>query len=183
MRIRRQFTVEGHSPYEGIAFRHAVERDPKPRRLGRVPPDRYRSPRRAGARSPATCWRRNISARPAFPTALKPVPEEGVPELLWRQSADSNDTAGETFRQAGVRPPGRHLDLLGLEGRLFRRRGRCARLLRRALPHAGDAESRTQLAAMVQHRPALGLWHRWPEPGPLLRRPQNRPADQVGLGL
>ena len=24
MRIRRQFTVEGHSPYEGIAFRSAT---------------------------------------------------------------------------------------------------------------------------------------------------------------
>ena len=30
-----------------------------------------------------------------------------------------------------------------------------------------DADVRAELAAMVQHRPALGLWHRWPEPGPL----------------
>ena len=37
--------------------------------------------------------------------------------------------ARRAFRQAGVRPPGRHLDLLGLEGRLFRRRSRCPRLL------------------------------------------------------
>ena len=36
---------------------------------------------------------------------------------------------------------------------------------------------------MVQHRPALGLWHRWPEPGPLLCRSQDRPADQIRLGL
>jgi hypothetical protein len=30
---------------------------------------------------------------------------------------------------------------------------------------------------MVQHRPALGLWHRRPRPGPLLRRSPDRRAD------
>ena len=51
-----------------------------------------------------------------------------------------------------------------------------AGLLRRAPLHAGDAEGGAELAAMVQHRPPLGLRHRRPEPGPLLRRLPHRPA-------
>ena len=85
--------------------------------------------------------------------------------------------------QAGVRAARRHLDLLGLEGRLFRRRDRRARVLRRARLHAGDADGGAELAAMVQHRPALGLRHRRPEPGPLLRRLPDRQAGQVAVGL
>ena len=88
-----------------------------------------------------------------------------------------------TFFQAGVRSPGRHLDLLGLEGRLLRLGRRRAGLLRRAALHAGDADVRAQFAAMVQHRPALGLRHRRPEPGPLLRRFRNRQADEIQVVL
>ena len=90
---------------------------------------------------------------------------------------------GRAFGEAGVRPHGRHLDLLGLEGRLFRYRSRCARVPRRALLHAGDAEGRTQFAAMVQHRPALGLRHRRPEPGSLLRRSRHAPSAEIELRL
>src|SRR5499427_9089963 len=36
---------------------------------------------------------------------------------------------------------------------------------------------------MVQHRPALGLWRRWSRPGPLLRRLQDRQADEIKIGL
>ena len=86
-------------------------------------------------------------------------------------------------RPAGVRPPGRHLDLLGLEGRLFRFRGGRPRLLRRDALHARAPDGRAELAAMVQHRPALGLWHRRPGAGPLLRRFPDRPADRLRLGL
>ena len=43
------------------------------------------------------CWRRNISARRACPRSLKPVPEEGVPEFLWRKHGrqDGKETTGE----------------------------------------------------------------------------------------
>ena len=84
---------------------------------------------------------------------------------------------GETDSRAGLRPARRHLDLLGLEGRLLRHRGGRAGLLRRASLHAGHADGGAELAAMVQHRPALGLWHRRARPGPFLRRPQDRQAD------
>ena len=39
--------------------------------------------------------------------------------------------------------------------------------------------ARAQFAAMVQHRPALGLWHRWAGAGPLLRRLADGRADGV----
>ena len=117
------------------------------------------------------------------PARLKPVREKGVPAWLCRRVADEQALAelpeaerygGETSAAAGVRPPGRNLDLLGLEGRLFRRRGRRPRLLRRASLHAGDADGGPELAAMVQYRPALGLRHRRPGAGPLLRRRDDR---------
>ena len=83
----------------------------------------------------------------------------------------------------GLPSHGRRLDLLGLEGRLLRQRGRRAHLLRRTLLHAGGADLRAQLAAMVQHRPALGLRNRRSGPGPLVRRPSGRHGLSVFVGL
>ena len=116
---------------------------------------------------------------------LKPVKEADVPAVPLAASARRRAPrySRRSQREAGVPSPRRHVDLLGLEGRLFRRRRRRARLLRRDVPHAGDAEGRAQFAAMVQHRPALGLRHRWTEPGPLLRRFQIGRADEVVVGL
>ena len=37
MRIRRLFTVEGKSPYEGIGFQHRHERNPESGRVGGFP--------------------------------------------------------------------------------------------------------------------------------------------------
>ena len=164
------------------------ERDPQSGRLGGVQGRERRGSgvlvaggvRRAGAE--------------VFPQGRRPrAPEEGrgrdrpvLAVALGRRRGGarprcprSERIIGERSVQAGVRPPRRHLDLLGLEGRLFRQRGRRPGLLRRAPLHARDADVRAELAAMVQHRPALGLRHRRPEPGPLLRRLQDRQADQV----
>ena len=82
--------------------------------------------------------------------------------------------------QAGIRPPRRHLDLLGLQIELFRQRSRRAGVLRRIALHADDADGGAELAAMVQHRAALGLRHRRAEPGPLLCRRQDRRIGEVG---
>src|SRR3546814_7967624 len=71
------------------------------------------------------------------------------------------------------------LDLLGLEGRLFRCRGGRPRLLRRDALYAGTPDGRAELAAVVQHRAALGLRHRRPESGPPLRRLLDRQADAL----
>ena len=45
--------------------------------------------------------------------------------------------------------------------------------------HARDPARRAELAAVVQHRPPLGLRHRRPRPGPLLRRPLHQAAGAV----
>ena len=72
------------------------------------------------------------------PARLVAVEEEGVPEWLWRRTADAAALAAlpkeqrqrrRDQRQAVLRPARRHLDLLGLEGRPFQRRIRRARLL------------------------------------------------------
>ena len=132
-----------------------------------------------------------------FPQGRSPrAPEEGrggdrpvLAVALRRRRGGAQGDAREgphgrrDLGEAGVRPPRRHLDLLGLEGRLFRHRGGRPRLLRRAPRHARPADGGAELAAMVQHRPALGLWHRRPEPGPLLRRLRHRQARQVEVGL
>ena len=95
---------------------------------------------------------------------------------------------GRRPRQRARRPPGlpparRRLDLLGLERRLLFRRGGCARLLRRNARHARPADGGAQLAAMVQHRPALGLRHRRPGAGPLFRRSGHRRLPRLRFGL
>ena len=126
------------------------------------------------------------------PARLKRVEENGVPSFLWRSVADAEALESlpkaERYRlgdlgQAGVRPARRRLDLLGLEGRLFRCGRRRSGLFRRDALHAGATDGRAQFAAMVQHRPALGLRHRWAGAGPLLRRLRERQADQVQVGL
>ena len=53
----------------------------------------------------------------------------------------------------------------GWKGGYFDSRGGRPRVLRRALLHAGDADGGAELAAVVQHRPALGLRHRRPGQG------------------
>ncbi len=64
-----------------------------------------------------------------MPARLKKVEENDVPSFLWRSVADEAELAEAARERAlrlrdrrppGLRPAGRHLDLLGLEGRLFR---------------------------------------------------------------
>ncbi|HEU0161258.1 MAG TPA: vitamin B12-dependent ribonucleotide reductase [Rhizomicrobium sp.] len=97
MRIRRHFTVEGHSPYEGIAFRTASSeiRDPDgsivfshsdievPESWSQVASD---------------VLAQKYFRKAGVPKTLKPVAEDGVPEFLWRKQAaakDSKETTGE----------------------------------------------------------------------------------------
>ena len=179
MHIQRRFTKSGQSAYAAIEFRKALSEIKNPdgsvvfRLEGFEVPEQFEPGR---GRHPGA---------EVFPQGRRAgAPEDAsrrthVPSWLWRSVADEAALADlpedERYRRRdrrapGVRPARRHLDLLGLEGRLFRHRGRRARLLRRASLHAGDADGRAELAAVVQHRPALGLRHRRPRPGPLLRR-------------
>ena len=137
MRIERRFTTAGQDPYSNIEFRNTTSeiRNPDGSRVFHLPdidvpadwsqvacdilaqkyfrkagvPARARAGRRRRRAGLAVAARRRRGAR-----------SPGLP-------ADERIRLGEE-RQAGLRPPRRHLDLLGLEGRLFRQRGRCARL-------------------------------------------------------
>jgi ribonucleoside-diphosphate reductase alpha chain len=94
MRIRRHFTEDGKSPYHGIAFRHGTSEIRNPdgsivfRQTDIEVPDSW---------SQVAC---DVLAQKYFrkagvPVALKPVPEEGMPEWLWRKTAETAETTGE----------------------------------------------------------------------------------------
>jgi ribonucleoside-diphosphate reductase alpha chain len=94
MRIRRQFTVEGRSPYDGIAFRNASSeiRNPDGSVVFRqsdidVPED--------WSQVACDVLAQKYFRKAGVPTRLKAVPEEGVPEWLWRKEAEGQETAGE----------------------------------------------------------------------------------------
>ena len=150
----------------GLPSRH--ERDSQPGRLGRLQARRHRG---SGQLEPGGVRRAGAEVFPQGRRAR--APEDGRGErrpllalaLDRRRGGSCRAPGGPAHRlrdllQAGLRPPRRLLDLLGLEGRLFLVRGRRPGLLRRAALHAGQPDGGAELAAMVQHRPALGLRHR-----------------------
>jgi ribonucleoside-diphosphate reductase alpha chain len=95
MRIRRQFTMEGSSPYDGIEFRSATSEIRNP--------DGTVVFRQEDIEVPAE-WSQvacDVLAQKYFrkagvPVRLKPVLEDGVPEFLLRQEADGEERRGET---------------------------------------------------------------------------------------
>ncbi|MEI9885210.1 MAG: vitamin B12-dependent ribonucleotide reductase [Rhizomicrobium sp.] len=94
MRIRRQFTVEGHSPYEGIAFRSATSEIRNPDGSVVFSQHNIDVPE-AWSQVACDVLAQKYFRKAGVPTALKPVPEDGVPEFLWRKTADSKETRGE----------------------------------------------------------------------------------------
>ena len=191
MRIERRYTKDGQSAYADIKFRTTTSEIRNPDGSVVFKLDNVEVPE-FWSQVASDVLAQKYFRKAGVPARLKKVEENTVPSFLWRSVADEAALARaaregthrrRTDLAAGVRSPGRHLDLLGLEGRLFRHRERRAGLLRRAALHAGRADVRAQFAAMVQHRPALGLRHRRPQPGPFLRRSVQRGADQVDLGL
>ena len=128
MRIERRFTKDGQSPYAEIEFRLTTSEIRNPDGSVVFKADNVEVPafwsqvavRRAGAE--------------VFPQGRRPgAAEEGrgrdrplVPVALGRRRGRARRAAGEgahrrrDLGEAGVRPARRHLDLLGLEGRLFR---------------------------------------------------------------
>ena len=76
--------------------------------------------------------------RAGVPARLVKIAEHDVPEWLWRSAPDQAALAelpdearygGEHECPPGLPPHGRRLDLLGMEGRLLRQRGRRSHLL------------------------------------------------------
>jgi ribonucleoside-diphosphate reductase alpha chain len=94
MRIRRQFTVEGHSPYEGIAFRNATSEIRNPdgsvvfRQTDIEVPESW---------SQVACdvLAQKYFRKAGIPVKSTKVPEDGMPEFLWRREAETNERVGE----------------------------------------------------------------------------------------
>ena len=137
MRIERRYTSEGQSPYAAIEFRTTTSeiRNPDgsivfhlediavPAQFSQVASD---------------ILAQKYFRKAGVPARLKRVEENSVPSWLWRSVPDVDALSeldedarfgSEMDARQRLRPSRRHLDLLGLEGRLFRRRGRCPGLL------------------------------------------------------
>ena len=94
MRIRRHFTVEGHSPYEGIAFRSAASEIRNPDGSVVFAQDGIEVPE-SWSQVASDVLAQKYFRKAGVPKALKAVPEEGVPEFLWRKQASGKETTGE----------------------------------------------------------------------------------------
>ncbi len=130
MRIERRYTKEGQSAYAGIEFRLTTSEIRNPDGSVVFRADNVEVPA-AWSQVAADVIAQKYFRKAGVPARLKKVEEETVPSWLWRSVADEDAlkalpekerNVGETLVQAGVRPARRHLDLLGLEGRLFRSR-------------------------------------------------------------
>jgi ribonucleoside-diphosphate reductase alpha chain len=114
------------------------------------------------------------------PAALKKVEENSVPSWLWRSVADEKALAKlpEDERYGSETDARQVFDRLagtwtywGWKGGYFDGEADARAFFDELLLHARHPARRAELAAMVQHRPALGLRHRRPRPGPFLCRP------------
>src|SRR5689334_19928610 len=97
MRIRRHFTVEGHSPYQGIAFKVAESEIRNPDGSIVFSQTDIEVPE-SWSQVAADVLAQKYFRKAGVPKALKPVPEDGVPEFLWRKQAKENgskETTGE----------------------------------------------------------------------------------------
>jgi ribonucleoside-diphosphate reductase alpha chain len=123
MRIERRYTVAGQDPYSSIPFRQATSEIRNPN--GSV------VFRQENVEVPAG-WSQNavdVLVQKYFRKAGVPQVTawfEGTRVPLWLQRSsrraircDSERVRRRDLGEAGVRPPGRLLDLLGLEGRLL----------------------------------------------------------------
>ncbi len=94
MRINRHFTVEDHSPYEGIAFRQATSEIRNPDGSIVFHQDGIEVPE-AWSQVAADVLAQKYFRKAGVPKNLKPIAEEGVPQFLWRKSANGAETTGE----------------------------------------------------------------------------------------
>ncbi len=94
MRIRRQFTVEHLSPYQGIAFRTAGSEIRNPDGSVVFQQSDIEVPE-SWSQVASDVLAQKYFRKAGVPTELKPVPEDNVPEWLWRREAAGADTTGE----------------------------------------------------------------------------------------
>jgi len=94
MRIRRHFTVEGHSPYEGIGFRTTSSEIRNPDGSVVFAQDAIEVPE-SWSQVACDVLAQKYFRKAGVPKTLKPVPEDGVPEFLWKKQPAGKETTGE----------------------------------------------------------------------------------------
>ncbi|HXM00773.1 MAG TPA: hypothetical protein VN932_12655, partial [Rhizomicrobium sp.] len=94
MRIRRQFTVEGRSAYHDIAFTNVTSEIRNPDGSVVFQQTDIEVPA-AWSQVASDVLAQKYFRKAGIPVTLKAVPEDGVPEWLWRKEASGAETAGE----------------------------------------------------------------------------------------
>ena len=172
MQITRRYTIEGRDPFAAFTFVPRTSRIANPdgsvvfEMKDLLAPEALVAGRGRHPGAEILPQGRRAAAEPSA------SPEEGVPAWLQRSvpvAGDPRDGQETDARQVFRRLAG-CWTYWGWKGGYFSSRGRRAGVLRRDVLHAGGADGRAELAAVVQHRPALGLRHRRPAAGALLRR-------------
>ena len=175
MRIERRFTKTGQSPYAEIEFRKTLSEIKNPDGSVVFRLDDIDVPAQF-SQVAADILAQKYFRKAGVPARLRKIEENDVPSFLWRSVPDEAELAKlpEDERYVSETDARQVFDRLagtwtywGWKGGYFASRRRCARLPRRARLHARHPARGAQFAAMVQHRPALGLWHRRSRPGPL----------------
>jgi len=166
MKIERRFTRDGADVYADLEFTLTSSEIRNPDGTIVFKLDEVEVPK-SWSQVASDVIAQKYFRKAGVPARLKPVKEKGVPDFfgaMWRMtrpwpSCPKISALWAKHRQASVPPFGRGMGLLGMEGRLFLDRGRCARLFRRNAIDAGAPDGRAKQPAVVQHRPPLGLWH------------------------
>src|SRR5579871_782803 len=94
MRIRRHFTAEGRSPYEGIAFRSAASEIRNPDGSIVFAQDGIEVPE-SWSQVACDVLAQKYFRKAGVPKQLKTIAEEGVPSFLWRKQGVGPETTGE----------------------------------------------------------------------------------------
>ncbi len=161
MRIERRFTKDGQSPYADIEFRLTTSEIRNPDGSVVFHADNVEVPT-FWSQVAADVLAQKYFRKAGVPARLKKVEEETIPSWLWRSTPDVEALQALPEKERSI----------GEESgkQVFERL-------------AGTWTYGAELAAMVQHRPALGLWHRRAEPGSFLRRLRHRQAGEIAVGL
>ena len=173
MRIERRYTEAGKGPFEAIEFRKAKSEIRNPGRF------EWFScwtdidvPARVVASCLLTFMAQKYFRKAGVPPRLKKVEENTVPSWLWRRCGQEG--ARNAAGRGALYPetmPARCLTGWPAPGPIGAGRAAISMAkktlarFRRIVLHAGHPDGRAQFPAMVQYRPALGLWHRWPGQG------------------
>ena len=187
MKIERAFTTAGSCPYEGIEFRTACSEIRNPDGSVVFKLDDVDVPT-AWSQVAVDVLAQKYFRKAGIPAELKPAPEKNVP--LWLRSKQPDMKALKKLppeaQFGGERSAKQVFDRLagtwtywGWKGGYFDTEEDAQAFYDELRYMLATQTLRAELAAVVQHRPALGLRHRRPGPGALLRRPENRRGQKV----